>query len=135
VEQIDLAENCFLSYLSWEKNHALKPIALETPLVSELHRYGGTADFYGLIDGVPSLLDFKTGKAIYPEHFIQLAGYAPLLIENRLAEGPIEAFRVLNIPRGETESFDEKVRTALNAEWIIFKAALAIYSAKKDMGK
>ncbi len=33
-KQIDLAENSFLKYLEWEKKHTLKPILLETPLVS-----------------------------------------------------------------------------------------------------
>src|SRR5688572_16134547 len=32
---IDKAENCFLSYLSWEKQHKIEPILCEAPLVSE----------------------------------------------------------------------------------------------------
>lgn len=135
AETVDLAENCFISYLNWKGRHTIEPIALELPLVSEIFRYGGRADFLGRIDEKLSLVDFKTGKAIYPEHFIQLAGYAPLLVENNIAPGPIEDFRVLNIPRAESEAFDEKSRTSLNAEWTIFQAALTIYNAKKEMDR
>lgn len=135
AETVDLAENCFVSYLNWKGRHMIEPVALELPLVSETFRYGGRADFLGRIDGKLSLVDFKTGKAIYPEHFIQLAGYAPLLVENNVAPGPIEDFRVLNIPRAESEAFDEKSRTSLNVEWKIFLAALTIYNAKKEMEK
>lgn len=134
-ETVDLAENCFLSYLNWKSKHEIIPIALELPLVSELYRYGGRCDFFGKIDGRLNLVDFKTGKAIYPEHFIQLSGYAPLLLDNNVTAKAIEEFRVVNIPRGESEAFDEKLRTSLSAEWRIFKAALEIYYAKKEMDR
>jgi hypothetical protein len=51
----------------------------------------------------------------------------------RLQPAPIEEFRVLNIPRAETGAFDEKTKTALNAEWKIFQAALAIYRARQEL--
>ena len=71
---IGLAENCFIKYLEWDRQHKIEPIYLEMPLVSERHRFGGTADFYGRIDGRLTLLDFKTGKGIYDDYWIQLAG-------------------------------------------------------------
>lgn len=132
---VELAENCFISYLSWKGQHDIKPIALEIPLVSETYKYGGRADFLGWVDGRLNVVDFKTGKHIYPEHFIQLAGYVPLLIENGTAPKAIEECRVLNIPRTDSEAFDEKVRTDLGTEWTIFQAALTIYNAKKELGK
>lgn len=132
-ETVRLAESSFASYLSWKGMGAIEPVMLETPLVSEIFRYGGTADFLGYVNGKLTLLDFKTGKAIYPEHFIQLAGYSPLINEHRPALGPIEQYTVLNIPRGEGETFVQKTKASLNAEWTIFQAALTIYRAKKEL--
>jgi len=129
-----LAENCYLSFCEWRKGHDIKPIALEKILVSEQYRYGGTVDFIGIVDGVPEIIDFKTG-GIWPENFQQLAAYAQLALENGVVSEPIHRFRVLSIPRAETESFDEKVRISVNVEWDIFKHCLAIYELKKQLEK
>jgi hypothetical protein len=52
-------------------------------LVSQVHRFGGTPDAVGRINGQLSLLDWKTSKAIYAEYLIQLAAYAHLWNSNR----------------------------------------------------
>ena len=40
--------------------------------------FGGTADLVCLLDGVPAILDYKTGSGIYPEVAVQLEAYADL---------------------------------------------------------
>jgi hypothetical protein len=132
AKQIDLAENCLLSYYEWARHHTIEPILIETPLVSEVHQFGGTLDFYGKIDGILTLMDFKTGKKIYDEHFYQLAALRVALIENDHAVG---TSRILNIGRDETERFEEKQKGVLADEWEIFQAALTIYQAKKRIKK
>jgi hypothetical protein len=127
-----LAENCYLSYREWANRHMLVPISMETPLVSESLRYGGTADFVGIVDGELELIEFKTG-GIWPEHFIQLAAYAQLLEENKVVDKPIARFRVLSIPRAETETFDEKTKASVRVEWEIFRHCLAIHELKKEL--
>lgn len=127
--QIDLAENCFLSYLEWERQHKLEPIMIEQPLISEAFKYGGTPDYYGKIDNILSLMDFKTGKAIYPEYFYQLAAYSQLL------PNMPDQFRVLNIGRSEDEKFIEQVKSDLTIEWQIFQRALEIYQLKRRINK
>ena len=129
-----LAENCYLSFCEWRKGHKIEPIALETPLVSEHYRYGGTSDFIGRVDDAIEIIEFKTG-GIWPEHFIQLSACAHLAIENGIVSEPIRRFRVLSIPRAETESFDEKVKTSVAVEWEIFEHCLAIYELKKRLEK
>jgi hypothetical protein len=130
---VSIAENCFLSYLSWEKGKTIEPIILEAPLVSDLYRFGGTCDFYGHVDGILTLMDFKTGKGIWPEHFYQLAAYSKLITGNGHALP--NAYTILNIPRAETESFDAKTRTDLIREWEMFHLALKIYQLQKELGK
>jgi len=130
---VDLAENCYISFLSWAKERTVEPILMEEPLVSELFRYGGKFDFYGRIDGRLTMLDLKTGSGIWPEHFHQLSAYGHLLVENGY-EAP-QDYTVLNIPRAASESFDTKTRTDMTDDWEIFKAALSIYRLQAKMRK
>lgn len=131
----DVAENCYISFMAWRKQHDLKPIALEKLLVSETWSYGGTPDFIGYVDGVLELVDFKTGKGIYDSAFVQLAGYAALLVENKIIDQYPTRYRVLNIPRAETEAFAEKAETDLSVQWEIFKHWLAVYWLEKELEK
>lgn len=122
--QIDLAENAFLKYLEWERQHKVEPMLVETPMVSLTHGFGGTPDFIGKVDGVLTLMDYKTGKGIYPEYFYQLGGYSLLY------GGDIRDYRILNIGRSEDEQFVEESRTDVNAEREIFLHCLAIHQLK-----
>ena len=127
--QVSRAENSLLSFFEWEKSHRLKPLLLEKPLISEKYRFGGTVDCYGYLDGVATLIDFKTSKAIYDEHFYQVSAYWKLLEE---AGFLVERAMILQIGREETEGFSVKVVGALSREWEIFLHALAIYELKKN---
>lgn len=119
--QVDLAENCFLKYLEWERQHAVEPLMVETPLVADELGFGGTADFYGMIDDQLCLMDFKTGKGIYDDYWYQLGGYSLLLVERP------SCYRILNIGRDESERFVEEQREDIDAEREVFLHALAIY--------
>lgn len=131
-EDIDKAENCLLSYYEWEKGHKIEPIVIEQPLVSEKYGFGGTPDNFCKFDGVPTLIDYKTGKAIWPEYFYQLSSYRQLLIE---AGHTIDNVRILRIGREESEGFEERVVKNLDREWQIFLACLKIYNLKKEIKK
>jgi hypothetical protein len=130
--EIDQAENAYLKFCEWKKQHDLEPIMVEGGLVSEVFRFGGTMDYYGKIDGVPTLLDFKTGANLYPEMWYQMAGYTILLHEQG---HNIEQRILLNIGRDETENFIEAKRSgpSLEDEVLIFRCCLDIYNAKKRL--
>ncbi len=127
--QIDAAENSFLSYLEWEKQHKIIPTLTETQEVSEKYRYGGTLDFYGLVDGIPELIDFKTGTGIYDEMWFQISAYGKLITD------PIQRYRILNIPRTEDESFEEEVKTDLFLHFEAFLKLLDFYYLNKQIKK
>lgn len=125
--QIESAENSVLSYYEWAKGKKIEPILIETRLVSEEHKFGGTVDIYTKIDGVLELLDLKTGSGIYEEHFYQVGGgYLKLLQENGHS---VERIRILNIPRTPDESFQEQVIKTEDCEkyWQIFHLCLQLY--------
>ncbi len=130
--QIDLAETCFLKYLDWESQHTMEPVVTEEALVSEKYQYGGTADNYCILDGIPTLVDYKTGKAIYPEMFFQLAAYVNLLKENNY---PVERAMILRMGRNEMEGFEVKEMSDLKKEWQVFQNCAKIYTLKKQITK
>ena len=79
-----------------EKIKVLEARIVEVPLVSAKMGYGGTPDWYGLVDGIPTLLDIKTSAQVYAEHWIQLAAYRLLLQE---AGHEVAQVGVLHLPR------------------------------------
>jgi hypothetical protein len=131
ADQISLAQNACISFFEWEKNHRVEPILLEVPLVSEKHKFGGTIDCYCLLDGVPTLLDFKTGKAIYNDYFVQVAGaYKTLLEEHGHA---VKECRILRVGRDETEGFEDRKIDNASKYFKVFKHLLGIYYLKKEL--
>jgi len=130
---VDKAENSFLSYLDWEKNHKIEPVLLETPLVSEVFKFGGTPDCVCHLDDKEglTLLDFKTG-GIYKEHYWQIAGYTCLLEENGYS---IDDGIILGIPRTVDEFFIEQEIEHIHIQasgLIPFLKCLELYNAIKD---
>lgn len=71
----------FMAFEDWAKSVNLKPVLIEQTVYSVTHRYAGTMDLLGRVDGVLTLIDFKTGKAIHPESHLQSAAYQTALIE------------------------------------------------------
>ena len=102
-QQIDIAENSFKKYLRWKKEHTIEPILLEEGMVSEKFQYGGTIDNYCLIDGVLTLIDYKTCKALYSEHFIQVSAYRQPLREYG---HKVKNCAILRVGRDEMEGFE-----------------------------
>ena len=116
----------------WLKGKTLEPILLETPLVSELYGFGGTPDYYGKVDGIFALLDFKTGKEVYQEAFYQVAAYANLLIEHN---HPIQMVKIIRIGKSEDEGFEERATGNLENHWKVFLACQQIYELQKLIRK
>jgi hypothetical protein len=63
------------SWKDWAKSVALEPVAIEHTVYCEICGYAGTLDLYARVQGVLTVLDWKSGKAIYPEAFLQNAAY------------------------------------------------------------
>jgi len=122
-DEVDKAETYLGKYLAWEKEKSLSPVMIETPLVSEEFKYGGTPDLFAELDGDFVLVDFKTGNGIYDSMFSQLAAYWKLLEEQGW---PVGSARILRIGAND-DNFEEVLKTDLDREWEIFKHCLGIY--------
>ena len=71
----------FMAFEDWAKSVDLKPRLIEQVVYSKTYGYAGTMDLLADVEGVPRLVDFKTGKAIYGEALLQSAAYQTALVE------------------------------------------------------
>jgi len=101
---IDAAENCVIKFYEWEKRNDFQVIESEMKMVSERLQVGGTCDCYAMLNGKKTLVDFKTCKAVYDDHFTQVAAYGMLLKDNGYE---VDDIRILRIGRDESEGFDD----------------------------
>jgi hypothetical protein len=128
--QIDQAENAVLAFFEWEKNHHIKPILIEEPLVNEVFRFGGTIDCLGEINGDLCLIDFKTSSGVFPEMMVQVAAYGVLLREHGYE---VDQTTILRIGRTPDEGFEERLVNHLDKRWQIFQHCLEIYRLQKEV--
>ena len=63
------------SWKDWAKSVELKPLAIERTVYCDLCGYAGTLDLYARLSGISTVIDWKSGKAIYPEAFLQNVAY------------------------------------------------------------
>ena len=93
-------------YRDWRKGKRIKVVATELQLVSEAYQYGGTLDILAEVDGVFTLIDIKTAKALYgptDDKWTQVAGYDLLAEEHGHR---VEEVRILRIGRDDSEGFE-----------------------------
>lgn len=83
VDEIEdkLAVESIKAFLEWDNAHKGEWLASELVVGSEVHEYGGKLDAIRIVDGIPSLIDFKTSSQISKDYFLQTAGYQIALEE------------------------------------------------------
>jgi hypothetical protein len=113
--------------------HDLQPVLLEEHMVSEELCYGGTLDVLGFLDGDLAVVDFKTGKGIYDEHFHQTAAYVHLAHENGYQA--VERSCIVRLGRDEEEGFEFVFcdPELLKLHWRVFQHAARIYELKHEI--
>ena len=131
TNQMTLAHRCVKKFAQWkQENPSFKPIEVELSLVSEEYRFGGTCDIYCTLNGVKTLIDLKTGRSIYPEHYVQVSAYKKLLEENGHI---VDDVRILKIGRDSTEGFEYKAVPAIEKQWKKFLYCLGLYNLNKEL--
>jgi hypothetical protein len=136
--QIEAAKKCFMKFTTWMISRNVKKedfAVTEGQLVSEKHRFGGTIDIAAVVNGVPTLIDIKTSKAVYGEMKTQVAGGYRLLCEE--AGYGVEQTIILRIGRDDKEGFEEitvgKEESDLHVKR--FLTCLELYKINKQIGK
>jgi hypothetical protein len=128
-EQSSRAQSGFLAFLEWRQSSGLKAIETETPLVSERYRYGGTLDvvYRDLRTNGTVLGDYKTGKAIYAETWLQLAAYA-LLYEEHHLNTILTGYQVLRFDK-QTGGYEVAWKPEINVWRTAWLTVLEAYRA------
>jgi hypothetical protein len=121
------AQASVYEYDSWATENTLEPLLVEAALVSEEHRYGGTVDCVGFLNGKLSVIDLKTGSGIYPEMLIQMAAYAHAVRE--MYDLNVEQAVMINIPKKRRLKFkvgyaDEQ---GIEIGWKVFYRLLELH--------
>ncbi len=131
--QIDSAETSFLKFLDWEGKHKIQYMETEKQLISEKFQYGGTLDILMVLDGVRTLVDLKTCKAIYSDHFLQVGGGYMLLANENI--GDIKEAGILRIGRSEEEGIEAEYKPVPNILKFqkMFLLCLDVYNLKKEI--
>jgi hypothetical protein len=71
----DVAVWALESWKDWATKVALEPLAIERTVYCLECGYAGTLDLYARVEGALTILDWKTGRAIYPEALLQNVAY------------------------------------------------------------
>jgi hypothetical protein len=65
----------FEAWKDWAKSVDLVPLMIERVVYCEYCGFAGTLDLYAKVKGALTVLDWKTGRAVYGEAFLQNAAY------------------------------------------------------------
>ena len=141
------AEESWRKYLLWRDSVRMEPLESERQVVSHVHKYAGTEDLllrvwpeaedplWGVVPGGykpgGSLIvtgDFKTGKSVYGEMFLQNGAYRLAEIEMGFAPQS-EAGLIIRLPKNVEDPGFEVVAVPPLSETIpAFLAARALYN-------
>lgn len=138
----DAALWAYMAWDDWQQLHRPRVRLIEQNVWSRSLRVAGTMDTFADLTwpndpvgavAVPTIIDWKTGKAIYFEAKVQVAAYGHLLIEMGHAEPPLEG-AIVRLPKVETDPQFEVCR--LSWEEMVyyferFKAALDLFTASQ----
>ena len=107
------AQKGLAKFVAWQEKVGYVAEAVEYKLISEKHRFGGTLDSFGhLADGRKVLVDIKTAKAVYDEHWTQVTGGYTLLLKE--AGEKYDAVLIVRIGRHDEEGLHAEVQTCPN---------------------
>jgi hypothetical protein len=136
----DKAQWAFMAWEDWAKSVQLKPILIEQVVYSRRYGFAGTLDLLAEIKGKLTVVDWKTGKAVYDEAHLQNAAYRVAIREMGHAN-PVAGMMV-RLPKVETDPEFEVVEAEPEAPcfeaflhvqkvWTWMQIGEAKYQAKK----
>lgn len=90
----------FQNACNWWKQQNAKILEMETSLVSEEHKYGGTFDILASINKQPELYEIKTG-GVYVDSIMQVAAQSQLLKEAKRIK--VKGYNLLRFSKEEAD--------------------------------
>lgn len=126
------ARVCVETFRDWLTKHSVYPIASEFKIYLRDPETAGTCDLEATIDNSHDIADFKTGKAIYPEMWLQLAAYWKAREEETGTQ--IDRAWILRFPKdgGPFEAVSRN-RTQLAKYFETFKHAHGLHTGMREI--
>src|SRR5262249_35193952 len=115
----------------WATEVALEPLAVEHTVACLQCGYAGTLDLYALVRGVLTVLDWKSGKAIYPEAFLQNVAYRHAAARLGL---PAEQGLIVRLPKLLDDPAWEVMPVPEELQIEDVQAALALWGGRREGG-
>lgn len=123
---VDKAQWGFMAFQDWANSVSLKPIFIEQMVYSRTYKYAGTMDLLAEVNGVLALVDFKTGKSIYAESYLQNVAYQQALIE--MGHPTPAAGYIVRLPKVDTDpAFEVGTVPAIADLWPTFVSVLSVW--------
>lgn len=118
--------------VKWTDLHHWETVEVEKQIYHPKYGYAGILDWWVLIDGVPSIPDWKTSKYIYPSYHYQTAAYLKA-VEYEM-DVRIEDRWILRIDKNTGEFEDRRLRRkTLAGDFRCFNGALELYKRDKQL--
>ena len=123
---VDKAQWAYMAFEDWAKSVHLKPLAIEQVVFSTRHEFAGTLDLLAEINGVVTVVDFKTGKSIYAESHLQNVAYRVALAE--MGQARATQGLIVRLPKVDTDpAFETQSVPPVPELFPAFVAALKLW--------
>lgn len=148
----DKAQWAFMAWEDWRKSVKLRPIFVEQTVWSDIHGIAGTMDLFCELSGevtakhwltgekitktfsapTAAIIDWKSGKKVYPESFLQNAAYRNFLRE--MGHGDATEGLIVRLPKVDTDPEFEVVWCPPEATCLpIFLNAKTLWTWAQEM--
>jgi hypothetical protein len=118
------------SWKDWAKAVALQPLMIERTVYCVRCGYAGTLDLYARVNDRLTVIDWKTGRAIYPEAFLQNIAYRHAGQEQGL---PSEQGLIVRLPKLLSDPAWEAMTVPDTLTLDDFLAALRLWRWQRTM--
>lgn len=118
------------NFVEFWKDNDIEVLSAERMLCSPSLMLAGTPDLVCRVNGKLTIMDWKTGKGIYPNYFLQLAAYA-LMLEEEYPDQKVEQLCVVNA--SIENIFQYEYRDELDKFKETYLKAYELYKAHKEV--
>jgi len=119
------------SWKDWAAKVALEPLAIERTVYCVACGYAGTLDLYARVEGIPTVLDWKTGRAIYSEALLQNVAYRHAARQQGM---PSSQGLIVRLPKLLDDPAWEVMAVPDTIPLTDFLAALQLWRWHREMG-
>lgn len=125
-EMVGQANRSIGAGIAFFDQHHIEVVQAEAPRWSPTYGFIGTGDLIARVDGELTVLDWKTGKRLYPTVFLQLAAYQ-VAFEEEFPRDKVTQRTAVNIGRDGSLNWETRKNDTLEADFAAFKGLLAAW--------